>query len=307
MSSERNGFAVRERRPAECSARAGTSAYRCNLVLPGAAKSGTTSLHAILGQHPRICMSARKEPQFFSFDDLFARGAAAHNDLFAGRADATWYGESSQSYFTSETAVERIAGLLNAPKIILMLRHPVDRLLSQYAWNYRRMTELDSLMNAIERRGDTVEHVYDDRINMYREIGGYLAFSRYTRWVPMWCNRFGPGNTLCIRFEDFAARPDAVARRCFEFLDVEPVAVEAPHENATIETVCAIYPRALRSGARLLPMPLKRNRIYSGLKHLYLARRTPAPDLGLDAGQHAWLASELAPDIAFHGSIDRVG
>ena len=37
-----------------------------NLLIVGAAKSGTTSLHNYLNQHPDIVMSKEKEPDFFS-------------------------------------------------------------------------------------------------------------------------------------------------------------------------------------------------------------------------------------------------
>ena len=39
---------------------------RPNFFIVGAAKSGTTSLHHYLNQHPRISMSKIKEPQYFS-------------------------------------------------------------------------------------------------------------------------------------------------------------------------------------------------------------------------------------------------
>ena len=37
-------------------------------IVIGAAKSGTTSLHDYLGQHPDVFMSVEKEPRFFAFD-----------------------------------------------------------------------------------------------------------------------------------------------------------------------------------------------------------------------------------------------
>ncbi len=58
------------------------SEFLCNLVIPGAGKSGTSSLHTLLGEHPRIHMSSPKEPQFFSFDDLYQKGAESHNRIF---------------------------------------------------------------------------------------------------------------------------------------------------------------------------------------------------------------------------------
>lgn len=54
---------------------------RPNLFVVGAPKCGTTSLHAYLAQHPRIFMSGRKEPRFWS-DDLRAQGRAFHHRIY---------------------------------------------------------------------------------------------------------------------------------------------------------------------------------------------------------------------------------
>ena len=39
-----------------------------NFLVIGAAKTGTTSLHNYLGQHPEIFMSEIKEPGFFVYE-----------------------------------------------------------------------------------------------------------------------------------------------------------------------------------------------------------------------------------------------
>ncbi len=40
-----------------------------NFFVIGAARSGTTSLHYYLAQHPQIYMCPLKEPSFFAFED----------------------------------------------------------------------------------------------------------------------------------------------------------------------------------------------------------------------------------------------
>ena len=47
--------------------------FKPNLFIPGAAKSGTTTLHNLLNNHPDICMSSNKEPVYWNnaeFDNL---------------------------------------------------------------------------------------------------------------------------------------------------------------------------------------------------------------------------------------------
>ena len=45
-----------------------------NIVLIGAPKSGTTSLHYYLNEHPEILMSSVKEPNFFSDKEIVDQG-----------------------------------------------------------------------------------------------------------------------------------------------------------------------------------------------------------------------------------------
>ena len=40
-----------------------------NFLVLGAARCGTTSLHYYLAEHPDVCMSSIKEPNYFLFDE----------------------------------------------------------------------------------------------------------------------------------------------------------------------------------------------------------------------------------------------
>mgnify|MGYP001026536955 FL=1 len=44
-------------------------AIQPNLFIPGAAKSGTTSLHQLLDLHPDVTMSSKKEPVYWNSVD----------------------------------------------------------------------------------------------------------------------------------------------------------------------------------------------------------------------------------------------
>jgi len=280
--------------------------YLCNLIIPGAAKSGTSSLHEALGQHPQICMSKYKEPQFFSFSERYAEGSLRHNQFFENCTEAMYYGESSQCYFVHEHAIERIVDSLKDPKVIIILREPIKRLLSQYAWNYRRSTETSSLADALSERGETVEYIYDNRIKSYREIGGYITFSRYSRWVPLWQQRFGTNNVLVVRFEDFVSDQERVVSRCFDFLGLDRVPLSAKvKRNTTDQTVTKILPVGIKSLVRLVPGFLKGNGLYINAKQRFFAYLTPQPETTLNRDLHAFLETELVDDIAFYNKIER--
>ena len=59
--------------------------FKPNLFIPGAAKSGTTTLHNLLNNHPDICMSSNKEPVYWNnadFDNLNALVLDSTNTTF---------------------------------------------------------------------------------------------------------------------------------------------------------------------------------------------------------------------------------
>ena len=274
--------------------------YLCNLVIPGAAKSGTSSLHAALTSHPQICGGTFKEPQFFSVDALYEKGPEEHNRLFDRSRNCRYYCDSSQSYFVHEHAIERIARALTAPKIILMLRHPVDRLLSHYTWNYRRGTETEPLMDAVRNRGESSDYIYDDRIGTYREVGGYLAFSRYATWVPKWLDAFGEDNVLVLKFDDFKRDQPAVIAACLAFLGLPDVAEDlSQHSNATEKTTVVVFPKVFSGLSRMTPKALKNAAAYKALRRKILMSMTPTPDATVRNDLRAHLQDILAADLRY--------
>src|SRR5258708_3869696 len=95
-----------------------------NFLIPGAAKSGTTSLFSYLAQHPQVFVSRPKEPKFFAYEGQTIRyngpGDMENNSLTTG--SLTQYeslfakippgkkaiGEASALYLYVPEACERI-------------------------------------------------------------------------------------------------------------------------------------------------------------------------------------------------------
>jgi hypothetical protein len=124
-----------------------------NLIVIGAAKGGTTSLHNYLAAHPQIAMSRLKELSFFAdrpdLDSL--PGLDAFDRERAGRRRGQWSrgigwyraqfdfsapvrGESSPIYTRPGFAYcpDRIAEVLPDVKLVFCARDPVERAISAY-------------------------------------------------------------------------------------------------------------------------------------------------------------------------------
>jgi Sulfotransferase domain len=170
----------------------------------GAMKAGTTSLHEYLRCHPEIFMPAVKELHFFTTENNWSRGWEWYERQFAGAHEAKAVGESSPSYSSVPFRVgapERVASRVPQAKLIYLLRHPVDRLRSQYTHR---------VLNGRERRPPE-EAVLEAR---------YLGKSWYDLQIASWLDWFPEEQLLLLRSEDLRDRRAETMARILGFLGV---------------------------------------------------------------------------------------
>jgi hypothetical protein len=205
-----------------------------NLFIVGAAKCGTTSLYEYLAQHPQIYMCPVKEPHFFSDKvenankDLYRKpekGKKYHTkivkdpDVYAALFDegknAKIRGEASPSYLWDPDAALKIFKYNPDAKIIVVLRDPIDRLVSAYQMDYAsgKHDETDFL--------ETVKKAYEkkDKIwgldRIYLELGFYYEqLSRYSKLFPA-------EQLLIVKFNDLTRKTGETLTTVLNFLDVD--------------------------------------------------------------------------------------
>ena len=179
-----------------------------NFLIIGAPKCGTTSLCAILRQHPDIFMPECKEPDFFSRDEVFARGQDWYGSLFAGVQSEAAISEASPSYCMVESfprAPERIASFLPEAKIIYIVRHPLERM--ETAWAQ------------FLHSGHPVSRSFTKAV---REYLLFLEQSRYWQTIAAYRKQFPDDRLLVVDFEDLRSDAASAAAECFRFLGVDP-------------------------------------------------------------------------------------
>jgi hypothetical protein len=133
------------------------------VVIIGAMKCGTTSLHHYLDLHPEVAMSRPKELNFFIGSDTPPDSANS-----AGWAGGNWHrgpawyaaqfdpsapvrGEASPGYTSPShpQVAGRMARLIPTARLVYAVRDPVRRAVSQY-WHHRREgTEIRPLEEAV--------------------------------------------------------------------------------------------------------------------------------------------------------------
>ncbi len=125
----------------------------------GVPRAGTTWLHTLLAAHPDVYLPIkRKEVRFF--DRHYDRGLAWYESFFCPTEEAHRYraiGEISPQYFYCEECPARISEALPTAKLLVMLRHPVDRAYSNYGFVVQRRNYRSSFREFVTARPQALE------------------------------------------------------------------------------------------------------------------------------------------------------
>jgi hypothetical protein len=183
-----------------------------NLIVIGAMKCATTALHRYLDAHPDIAMAAPKEMNFFvgaaDRDDGWHRGNWHRGlDWYAAQfPDAPVRGEASPSYTSPSfpDAAERMARVIPDARLILLVRDPVDRAISQYRHHRAEGTERRPLDEAL-----------------LDPASQYLDRSRYHACLAPYLERFPREHIAVCLQEDLLARRRETVARIYRFAGVD--------------------------------------------------------------------------------------
>ena len=201
-----------------------------NLLIVGAAKSGTTSLHNYLKQHPDIFMSEKKEPHFLINSDIGEDRIHKaitlledYKDMFKTDITYKYKGESSVMYLAfPEFSIKNIKKYLDPNvKIIIMLRNPVERAFAGYLHNLRyNPSENLSFEEAFEKS----EERYHNEIDISPDTR-YLHVGNYYSQVKSFMSIFN-GNVHVIIYEDYVKDIHLCLANAFDFLDIDKISVD---------------------------------------------------------------------------------
>jgi hypothetical protein len=176
---------------------------RPDFIIIGAMKSATSSLHVQLASQDGIFMSEPKEPNFFSDDDEYRQGTNRYLDLFAGAGEGDLCGESSTHYTKlpdyPET-IPRMKALLPNVRLIYVMRHPIDRLVSHYIHQWTQNVIRCDINGALD--------AYPELIN----------YGRYSYQLEPYFAAFGQSAVLPVFFEAVKQHPQRELTRIARFI-----------------------------------------------------------------------------------------
>lgn len=202
-----------------------------DFLIIGAMKCGTSTLQAQLARQPGVFMSTPKEPNYFSDDDIFARGQDWYEGLFADAKPGDLKGEASTHYTKLPTypqTLSRMQALLPAPRLVYMIRNPMVRAVSHYIHEW------------------TEGRLGSDATRAFHQAREITAYGCYGMQIAPFAAAYGADRILLTSLEQFKADPEAAFGQVSTFLGLPAGAAW-----------CHDLPAQNVSAARIRRMPLQ--------------------------------------------------
>lgn len=179
-----------------------------NLFLVGSMKSGTTTLHNYLGEHPEIFMSPKpwKETRYFVEELNWNKGEEWYLSLFENAGDVKFIGESSTDYTKKplyENVPQRIASFNPDSYILYIMRDPIERSISHYWWEVRWSGEGRDMLTAIKKVRDICDVSY------------------YVMQIKPYIDTFGKDRVFALTLEELSSNPMGTLEKIFQWLDIK--------------------------------------------------------------------------------------
>lgn len=160
-----------------------------HVIIIGAQRSGTTLLYGMLDDHPDIRMSrpVRPEPKYF-LNEIEGKDYEDYRQkVFPNTSGNFKYlGEKSTSYYERPEVAKRIHRLISDVKIIVQLRNPIDRALSNYDFSHENGLEKRTLEEVFIKHTHPPEKKFDTSVDPF----DYLGRGEYVRHLKPYLELF---------------------------------------------------------------------------------------------------------------------
>lgn len=197
------------------------------LVL-GTQKGGTTSLQRIMENHLGLFMPECKEVQYFTLNN--DKPVSWYADHYKNAGWKQKRGDITPFYLFHPKAAERIYKVIPKAKLIVLLRDPVDRTISQYFHAKRLGFETLTLSEAL----DAEEKRLTEGGSFSFQKHSYVARSRYLEQLDRYESLFAKDKILVIKSEDLFYKSNQTWELIQRFLEIEriPLPMKLPKENS---------------------------------------------------------------------------
>ncbi len=176
-----------------------------NFIGIGAQKCASSWLYDILADHPEAAVSGKKELDFFSYH--YERSYVWYQRQFPDKPAAKATGEISPSYFNEASVPERAKLYAPELRVLLSLRDPIERALSQHRHLVR--------IGYVEGPDYSFETALANNPS-------YVEQGRYATHLGRWLACFPRDRIHVVLMDDIKKDSEAAACGVYKFLGIDP-------------------------------------------------------------------------------------
>ncbi|MEL6959401.1 MAG: sulfotransferase [Pseudomonadota bacterium] len=241
-----------------------------DFVIIGAMKCGTTTLAAQFSAQSGVFITTPKEPNFFSDDEIYAKGEDWYRRLFREAKPSDLKGEASTHYTklpTHPNSVARMKELIPQAKLIYMIRNPLARAVSHYIHEW------------------SLRNVGSDWDAALRDNPSFTEYGCYGMQITPFVEAYGRDKVFLTSLEAIKTDPKSEFRKISNFLGL-PASIQWTEDLGSqnvsedrfrrlpLQSVLVDNPIARTLRRVLIPKSV-RNKIRSGRR---MTRRPELPD-----------------------------
>jgi len=180
-----------------------------DFIVIGAMKCGTTSFRHHLKHHPEIFIPEDiKNIEFFDANANWKKGLSFYRSHFTSNENFKSIGEISTEYTKFphvKDVPKNIYSTMPHVKLIYLIRHPIERLISHYLHNIGAAREDRDINEAL----------------LQRDNNPYIIYSQYFFQITQFLEYFNKERLLVITTEQLRNHRQETLNKVFDFIDVD--------------------------------------------------------------------------------------
>ncbi|XP_004604035.2 heparan sulfate glucosamine 3-O-sulfotransferase 3B1 [Sorex araneus] len=180
-------------------------------IIVGVKKGGTRALLEFLRVHPDV-RAAGAEPHFF--DRSYDRGLAWYRDLMPRSLDGQITMEKTPSYFVTQEAPARISAMAKDTKLIVVVRDPVTRAISDYTQTLSKRPDIPSFESLTFRNRTS---------GLIDTSWSAIQIGIYAKHLERWLRHFPLAQMLFVSGERLISDPAGELGRVQDFLGLKRI------------------------------------------------------------------------------------
>ncbi|KAI1232297.1 Heparan sulfate glucosamine 3-O-sulfotransferase 3A1, partial [Lamprotornis superbus] len=180
-------------------------------IIIGVKKGGTRALLEFLRVHPDV-RAVGAEPHFF--DRNYERGLAWYRDLMPRTLEGQITMEKTPSYFVTKEAPARISSMSKGTKLIVVVRDPVTRAISDYTQTLSKKPDIPTFESLTFKNRTT---------GLIDTSWSAIQIGIYAKHLENWLLYFPIGQILFVSGERLITDPAGELGRVQDFLGLKRI------------------------------------------------------------------------------------